>query len=135
MSHRPLLSTLLLLALPAGCADADIDAEPGAAVEVRDSAGISVVENGASGGAPLLTLSPQPTFDVGSLAAEGPEQLHRVAAATSLADGSVAVLDGGSGEVRVFAPDGAFVRTLGGETDELDLEYVRRYDLVEGGES
>lgn len=53
--------------------------------------------------------------------------LHDVRAAIRLADGRIAVVDGGSAEVRWFDPDGAFVGRLGG-----DDVFHRIQDAVRG---
>ena len=89
----------------------------GAAVVVRDSAGVTIVENPALGAQADLGwgVGPGPSFDIGAL--EGPDayQLFRVRDALRLPDGRVAVLDGGSAEVRVFGPDGSHLATWGGQ--------------------
>jgi len=57
------------------------------------------------------TLEPAPLVRIG--ADEGGQSLHRVAAATRLADGCIAVANGGSHHVRVFGTDGALIRDIG----------------------
>ena len=101
---------------------------------VRDSAGITIVENPALDGAVQLVAwgadgtAPTPAVGIGML--EGPEeyQFFRVSAIRALSDGGIAVANGGSREVRInvlagdtlevqdfldrvyFAPDGTFLR-------------------------
>src|SRR5688500_13596154 len=57
------------------------------------------------------TLEPAPLVRIG--ADDGGQSLHRVAAATRLADGRIAVANGGSHQIRIFGSDGALVRDVG----------------------
>jgi hypothetical protein len=129
MSNLPLLynrfsglfhSSLTLLLVPAfafilaGCGTEAVSAPT---VTVRDSAGITIVEN------PVATLpggggwsvAPEPSLTIGSF--DGPEesQLYRVRGAMRLSDGRIAVGNEGSQEIRYFLPDGSFSHSLGGE--------------------
>jgi hypothetical protein len=93
---------------------------------VRDSAGVSVVENAsvplhASAG---WALSPEPLVDVGVLQGEPEYQLFRVRDAVRFDDGSIVVLNGGSSELRVFGGDGVHLYSFGSE-GEGPGEYVR----------
>lgn len=97
-------------------------AQEGGAV-VRDSAGVPVVENaplgraredGVGAGEDGLRLARPPALEIGSIAGEGPTVFHRIQDASRLSDGRIAVADGGSGEIRLFGPDGRHLRTTGG---------------------
>lgn len=81
---------------------------------VRDSAGITIVENGVADSAAIgwWTLG-EPTLAVGGGDAEGPQALFRVAGALRLDDGGTVIADGGSGELRFFTAMGTHVRTVG----------------------
>lgn len=83
---------------------------------VRDSAGVRIVENPEPGATlgDVWELDDAPFLRVGG--PEGPEEigLSGVADATLAPWGALAVLDGGSQEVRVFGRDGAHVATSGG---------------------
>lgn len=90
---------------------------PGPAVAVRDSAGVTLVENAAVGSdvrAPW-TVAAEPSLSIGVL--DGPEeyQLFRVADAVRLDDGRLAVVNSGSSEVRVYDGRGAFLDRWGGK--------------------
>lgn len=106
----------VVLTLPAavltGCGGGE--AEPDR-VSVRDSAGIRVVENPSIDGAPECRLSPEPRLDIGTADGRVEFEFHRVTDVTRLPDGRIAVLDGGSLEVRLFGEDGRFSRSFGGE--------------------
>lgn len=88
-----------------------------ASLTVRDSAGIRIVENPAPADGGECALSSAPDLDIGVV--EGPPelQLFRVADAATLSDGRVAIVNRGSGEVRLFGPDGSFDRAIGREGD------------------
>jgi hypothetical protein len=59
----------------------------------------------------LWTLDDQPAFSIGSV--QGNDGLHRVTAAALLSDGSVAILNAGTGEIRTYTRDGKLQRTFG----------------------
>ncbi len=91
----------------------------GPAFVARDSSGVRIAENRApawQAGAGW-TLTPQPTLQVGSLDGPPELQLDGVVDALRLANGRIAVADGGSAEVRFYGPDGGFLRRAGGEGD------------------
>jgi len=84
---------------------------------VRDSAGITIVENAA----PVWPesqgwrVADEPSLTIGVL--EGPEeyQLFRVRSAIRLDDGRIAVANGGSSELRFYDATGTFLTSVGGE--------------------
>lgn len=104
-------SVALTLLLPA-CTDAG-GGSPGFAT--RDSAGVVIAESTA----PVWeagtgwTVAPEPSLRIGMLDGPAEYQLDRVYSAVRLDDGGVALTNGGS-EIRIFAADGAHVRTIGG---------------------
>ncbi len=67
----------------------------------------------ASAQVPEWRLGSSPAVSVGDGAGEG-QELFDVRDATRLPDGSLAVLDAGSDEVRIFSRDGRLRKTLGG---------------------
>ena len=60
------------------------------------------------------TLSPQVVTSVGALDGESSQLFQRITDVDFLAGGGVVVADGGLSVIRVFGPDGAFVREMGG---------------------
>jgi hypothetical protein len=111
--------TRLMYGLLAGIAVTPACGESGAAPSavVRDSAGITIVDNSAVGLDDLeaWTLSPSPTLELGSLdGREVAEQFNSIVGATRLRDGSVVIADGGSRELRFFDRYGAHRQTVGG---------------------
>ncbi|MCY4398896.1 MAG: hypothetical protein OXE96_06045 [Gemmatimonadetes bacterium] len=87
--------------------------------EVRDSAGIRIVENPQPPDGSRLgwRVGPEPAVSIGVLEGEEPYMLHWVADAIKLPDGRIVVANGGTEEVRVFDGDGHHLTTWGGEGD------------------
>ncbi|HUE97045.1 MAG TPA: hypothetical protein VMN39_10315 [Longimicrobiaceae bacterium] len=114
----PPRAAALLLAWPfaSACTEASGDA---AQPVVRDSAGITIVENPAPGAAdaPLWRVPEEPSVAIGT--AEGPPetQLFRVTSVRRAPDGTVIVSNTGTNEVRLYGPDGAHLASLGREGD------------------
>jgi hypothetical protein len=82
---------------------------------VRDSNGVAIVEYANPG--PHINkpfqLGDRPVVEIGSENG-GPElQFSRIAAIARLSDGSIAVADGASAEIRVFDWTGRFIRRMG----------------------
>ena len=84
-----------------------------ASVIRTDSSGIEVVTNRGQTEARWY-VADSPQLDLGAVDGGTAETFFDVADATLLRDGSVAVLNAGTAEVRLFAPDGQHIRTLGG---------------------
>jgi hypothetical protein len=79
---------------------------------VRDSAGIEIVEQPLADAA-HLTLAAQPRLDL-FRPGDPAREFYRVSDATLLADGSIAVVNQGTRQVRVFSGDGRSVAEFGG---------------------
>jgi hypothetical protein len=94
---------------------------------VRDSAGIRIVETSdvARHEAPFI-VGDTPTFAVGRVEGEAPYLLSRVVGAIQLSDGAILVANGGSNELRLFSPQGEFLRAEGSEGQGPgEYEYMR----------
>ncbi len=85
-------------------------------LQVRDSAGIRIVENAPSSGGSRLPwrISAEPVVTIGRAEGDEPYLLHIVRDALRLADGRVVVLNNGTQELRVFDGDGTHLATWGG---------------------
>jgi hypothetical protein len=84
------------------------------AATVRDSAGITIVENtGAEGALAAWTVEAAPVVEIGVADGAATDQLYGVTGARRTPDGSLIVANGGTLEVRVYDPAGAFVRSWG----------------------
>lgn len=79
-----------------------------------DSAGVEVVTSDPLNSDTYCTLSEEPIFSVGTLDGADPYMFYRLRGAARLSDGSIAVMDNGSGEIRIFDADGRHLRSMGG---------------------
>lgn len=107
--------TAFLLAATYGCAG---EAPAAGALTSRDSAGIAIVESGAALWNLIegWSLSPEPVLEIGVADGLETHQFHRVTSAIRLPGRRIAVADGGSREIRLFAADdGSHLRTFGGQ--------------------
>jgi len=88
----------------------------------RDSAGVTIVENAlAAEGSGAVGLpwrvAEEPSLEIGAPGGPDEYQLYRVRGVSRLSDGSIAVVNGGTNELRVYGPDGAFRGAAGGQGD------------------
>lgn len=104
----------LLLAAFAGCADT---APETAEIAVRDSAGVAIVENVDLSTLPMWTTDSDPITGIGVLEGDEKLQLFGVSGGLVLDDGRIVLLNGGTGEVRWYGPDGGFLTSQGRSGD------------------
>ena len=90
---------------------------PEAGTISTDSAGILIVTSDPLASSAVCPASAEPTLTIGALEGPEPEMLHRVSGVTRLSDGSIAIADDGSSEVRLFDSAGAHRGTMGGRGD------------------
>ncbi len=97
----------------------------------RDSAGVLVVENArpAWTARERLSLAPTPQLAIGDTT-NAPFRFRQIRGVFRLADGRIAVVDGGSFQLRLFASDGRFLAASAGRGDGpgqlADVRLVRR---------
>jgi hypothetical protein len=108
----PVIPTALLLSACAG------DDGGGARASVRDSAGITIVENHALPQVDTTAwmIDPLPAVSIGLTEGDPAYLFQRVRKAATLSDGRIVVADG-SGELRYFDAAGSHLRTAGGDGD------------------
>jgi len=109
------ISGLLILWPLLGCGETGREA----GTIVRDSAGVRIVETegftwseGES-----WTLSGSPVADIGVVEGAPEYQLYRARSSLRLADGSIVVANGGTGELRWYDATGRYLRSAGGQGD------------------
>jgi len=97
----------------AGCGGSD---RPGNPAAVRDSAGVTIVESTAPAWAEGTgwRVGDTPSVDIGGRADDSAYDLFQVVGALRLADGRIALADGGTQQLRLYAPDGTHLHTVGG---------------------
>ena len=98
------------------------------AQSVKDSAGARIIKYDANARPRAKwTVDPKPMLRIGGAGGEGPTELATVLGVARLSDGRVVIADGGSTELRVFSPTGAFIKSIGrkgqgpGEFDGIQL--------------
>jgi hypothetical protein len=124
-----LLSVPLLLSISlAGCGRAGRTAGP----VVRDSAGVTIVENSSPRWADGAgwRLSAEPLLDIGVVEGDPMYQLDRVSGAFRLDDGRFVVANGGTRELRYYDAEGQFLlatgRKGGGPGEFEELYWIRQ---------
>ncbi|WP_419167831.1 6-bladed beta-propeller [Candidatus Palauibacter sp.] len=107
---------LALTLCSVGCEDTSEDADSGPEVVVRDSAGVSIVENDAPAPDSRLPweFGTQPSLSIGAVDSGEADQLFQVTDATRLPDGRIVIANSGSNELRAFNADGSHAATWGG---------------------
>ena len=112
--------TLVGGGLVASCGEEGSDPVPqtdGPQYGVRDSAGISIAENPRLAPDSRLgwRVGTEPLVSIGTPEAVPDFQFHKVEDATRLADGRIAVANGGSMELLVFDATGQYLASWGGQ--------------------
>lgn len=73
----------------------------------------SGAEPDAPADAPVWDVAGEPDVSIGVVQGDDRYQMHQVFGAVRLPDGDIAVMNAGSGELRIYAPDGTFVSAHG----------------------
>ena len=124
---------LLLLCGIVACSDGDSGTP---LVVQRDSAGIEIIEamRPLWGDSSLWYIDPDPVVDL-TLTGSGPEhEFYRARSVKQRPDGSLAVADRGSQEVRVFSETGEFRGSFGGP-GEGPGEFVNLWRIESAGDT
>lgn len=111
MSRMDLHLSALLLAVAAGCKS---ESHP-SRMEMRDSAGVVIVDHGPALPSPLeqWALDSAPILTIGGSGHDEDNLFTRVVFVGSLRQGEIAVADGSTNDIRVFDPEGKFLRRIG----------------------
>lgn len=118
---------LPLIASLHACAAGD---RPADEALVRDSAGITILENGASVPSVTFRVSAQPILEIGRIEGADEYQLHDVGHVTRLSDGTIVAANEGSDELRFYDASGRYLlsagRGGGGPGEFESIDYLRR---------
>ncbi|WP_419950444.1 hypothetical protein [Candidatus Palauibacter sp.] len=95
------------------------DAAGGLRSVVRDSAGVTIVENRRPLPESRLgwRVGPEAAVSIGTAEGDAAYELFRVGGAMRLSDGRIVVANAGTGELRVYDPDGVHLASWGGQGD------------------
>lgn len=128
-SRCPLAALVLAVA---GCGAPE---SPGATTVVRDSADVTIVENGA----PIWpkgegwTVASTPRVEIGVLQGAPEYQLYRAYSAVRLSDGRIVVVNGGTNELRFYDASGHHLLNVGREgSGPGEFEQIRRVARLGG---
>jgi hypothetical protein len=88
---------------------------PTAATVVRDSSGVTVVQNDLTRLTERCEIGSEPRVAIGATVGDPAYQLYRVFGATVLGDGRIALVDQGSQQLRFYDRDGTFLSSSGRE--------------------
>ena len=108
-------ASVLLVLIPLACEDQGSDSAS-SRTQIRDSAGIRIMENASPPEDSRLPwrIGPKPTVSIGEMVGEEPYLLNGARDATRLSDGRIVVANLGTNELRVFDARGIHVATWGG---------------------
>ena len=128
------LAVLMSIALAAtGCRErAPVERAPTIAI---DSAGVEVVTSDPRNSEVYCTLSQEPVLSVGTLEGADPYMFYFIRGTARLSDGSIAVMDNGSGEIRIFDPAGRHLRSMGGKGEGPGEFRIGRFIWVLPGDT
>ena len=121
-ARRPPLAPLVplcLLVAALACSEGAIEEPPPSGHTVTDSAGVRTVVNHGPlwGPGEGWRLTPEPLLTLGAVDTPLAQQFHEIRGVTRLRDGTIVVLNSGSGELRAFDHAGRHRWTAGGRGD------------------
>ena len=92
---------------------------PSASKSVRDSAGVTITESDSPRWRPVeaWSVDPEPVLDLATSGTGPSHEFFRVRGAVRLSDGTIAVANSGSSEVRLFSARGRFLDAVGRSGD------------------
>ena len=123
----------LISIVHAACGGGTASSPDVSGVVVHDSAGVTIVENGALDLSKSLLATPEPTVQIGVVEGAEEYQLFRVSDIKRLSDGAIAVANGGSRELRIYEEDGTHRATAGGAgRGPSEFRYPRSLVILPG---
>ena len=132
MKHHAALASLALATLAALACQSDDSTASGSGAQLRDSAGIRIVENARPPEGSRLDwrIGPEPALSIGELEGEEAYMLQLASDAVKLTDGRIVVVNRGSLQLRVYDAVGTHLATWGGRGlgpgEFTDLHQVER---------
>ena len=116
-THRSTLLVCLLALCAGSLLSACGAASARSRTAVRDSAGVTIVENFGQLRPDVhgWAVAPEPILSIGTLEGEWTDQLYGVREALRLPGGRIAIANTGTEEIRIYGPDGSFLNVFGGD--------------------
>ncbi len=111
---KPATLVFVTVAMTLGATGCGDEPSRSTGIQVTDSSGVTIVDNGNLDRTRELLASGTPTLEIGSMDGEEEFLLHQVTGAVRLSNGGVAVTNGGTRELRIYDADGAHRATAGG---------------------
>jgi hypothetical protein len=110
--HAALTSVVMALAC-----ESEATSSSDAAYQVRDSAGVRIVDNVRPSLEGMWTVADPPLVRIGHQPGRPEYELYRVASTLRLSDGTLVIANAGTSELRWYSRAGAFLRAAGGPGD------------------
>ena len=104
---------MFLAGMGAGCAGG----ESASSFTVQDSSGVRIATNTGTwdlGDGPI-SVADEPTVSIGTVSGDSLYQFSRIRGGVRLSDGRLAIMDGGSHQLRIYSADGVFEQAWGRE--------------------
>ena len=119
MCRRTVAAMMTIPLLLTAACERQADTPPAFQPEIRDSAGIRIIENSRPDPDSRLgwQITAEPVFSIGSVEADDRFQLYRVDDALKLGDGRIVVANGGSHQLLVFDEAGNYLTAWGQKGD------------------
>ena len=128
---RPIFAFALAVGTTA-CGDQPAPRAPTLAI---DSAGVEIVTSDPLSSDAYCSLSEEPTLSIGVLEGEEPYMFNWIRGANRLSDGSIAMMNNGSGKIRIFDAGGTHLRSMGGKGEGPGEFRIGRYIWVLPGDT
>ena len=133
--RTPLRRPIFVLALALGTTACGDQPAPRAPTLVIDSAGVEIVTSDPLNSDAHCSLSAEPTLSIGVQEGEEPYMFYWIRGANRLSDGSIAMMNNGSGKIRIFDAGGTHLRSMGGKGEGPGEFRIGRYIWVLPGDT
>ena len=133
--QNSLCRSILALALAVGATSCGDEPAPRAPTLAIDSAGVEIVTSDPLNSDAQCTLNEEPALSIGVLEGEEPYMFNWIRGANLLSDGSIAMMNNGSGKIRIFDAGGTHLRSMGGKGEGPGEFRIGRFISVLPGDT
>ena len=131
-SLRSAAFAIILAVGATACGDQPAPRAPALAI---DSAGVEIVTSDPLNSEAYCALGEEPTLSIGVLEGEEPYMFNWIRGANRLSDGSIAMMNNGSGKIRIFDAGGTHLRSMGGKGEGPGEFRIGRFIWVLPGDT